>query len=90
MRAGVSNSDLISAPVLISLEHVTNLEQPDCAEMQYVPPRLHPVIKAVIYLESPKDLFCTVKAVIVLSQSAYDYDSASGLTSFHAIVNVAW
>lgn len=27
MRAGVSNSDLVSALVLISLEHLTNLEQ---------------------------------------------------------------
>lgn len=38
MRAGVSNSDLVSALVLISLEHLTNLEQPDCAEMQYLSP----------------------------------------------------
>lgn len=59
MRAGVSNSDLVSAPVLISLEHLTNPEQPVCVKMQYLShsPFLYSVIKAMIYLESPKDLF---------------------------------
>lgn len=76
MRAGVSNSDLVSALVLISLEHLTNLEQPDCAERQYLLPCLHPVIKAMIYLESPKDPFCSINAVTELSQRAHDYVSA--------------
>lgn len=92
MRAGVSNSDLVSAPVLISLEHLTNLEQPVWAEMQYLnvpPPFLHPVIKVMIYLESPKDYICKANAATVFSLSDHDYVSASVRPSFHATDNVA-
>lgn len=59
MRTGVSNSDFVSAPVLISLEHLTNVGRRVWVKMLYFShsPFLHDVIKAMIYLESPKDLF---------------------------------
>lgn len=92
MRAGVSNSDLVSAPVLISLEHLTNLEQPVWAEMQYLNlplPFLHPGIKVMIYLESPEDHICKANVMTAFSWRAHDYVSASVCPSFHATDNVA-
>lgn len=82
MTVGVSNSDLVNDPVLISLEHLTNLEQSAWREMQNRV-CLHPIIKAMISLERLKETFGTANIEAVLSQGAHDSEM-----SLHLAVQV--